>query len=105
MAGDSKAAGARVEASRMSPVHFTAMQGVVLRREGQRLPLLESKNMTQFKKTGRRKLVMMHLSACVWLTSPTNLSVNAELTSLTWGLMAVKGPCWLRWGVLPSTAG
>lgn len=46
VAGDSKAAGARVEASGMSPAHFTAMQGVVLRREGQGLSFLGSKDTT-----------------------------------------------------------
>lgn len=44
MAGDSEAAGARVEASGMSPVHLAAMQGVVLGREGQWLPFLGSKD-------------------------------------------------------------
>lgn len=31
VAGDSKTVGARVEASRVSSIHFTALQGVVLR--------------------------------------------------------------------------
>lgn len=62
MARDSKAAGARVEARRMSPAHFTGMQGVILRREGQWLPFLESKHTKPFKKKSRQKLLMMHLS-------------------------------------------
>lgn len=44
VAVDAEAAGARVEASGMSPVHLTAMQGVVLGREGQWLPFLGSKD-------------------------------------------------------------
>lgn len=44
VAGDSEAAGSRVEASGMSPVHITAMQRVVLGREGKWLPFLESKD-------------------------------------------------------------
>ncbi len=44
VAGDSEAAGARVEASGMSPVHLAAMQGVVLGREGQWLPFLGRKD-------------------------------------------------------------
>lgn len=44
VAGDTKAVRTRVEASRMSPVHFTAMQGVVLGGEGQWLPFLGSKD-------------------------------------------------------------
>lgn len=35
MAGDTKAAGTRVEASGMSSIHLTAVQGVVLWGEGQ----------------------------------------------------------------------
>ena len=49
MAGDSEAAGARVEASRMRPVHLTSMQGEVLGRKGEGLPFLGGKNIQQFK--------------------------------------------------------
>lgn len=41
VARDSEAGRARVKASRVSPVHLTAMQGVVLRRKRQLLPFLE----------------------------------------------------------------
>lgn len=41
MAGDSKAAGACMEAGGMSSVHFTAMQGVVLWGQGKGMPLLK----------------------------------------------------------------
>lgn len=44
VAGDSIAAGAGVDASRVCPVHLAAVQGVVLRGEGQRLPLLGATN-------------------------------------------------------------
>lgn len=44
VAGDSIAAGARVDASRVRPVHLAAVQRVVLRGEGQRLPLLGGTN-------------------------------------------------------------
>lgn len=43
VAGDTKAAGASVEASRMSTVHLAPMQGVILGRKGQRLPFLGKK--------------------------------------------------------------
>lgn len=55
VAGDSKAAGARVEASRMSPVHLTAMQGVVLGREGQWLPFLGKQRDTVIKMHDQRE--------------------------------------------------
>lgn len=48
MVGDSVAAGARVEARGMSPVHLAAMQGVVLGGEGQWLPFLRKRH-TQSK--------------------------------------------------------
>lgn len=44
VAGDPIAAGARVDASGVRPVHLAAMQRVVLRGEGQRLPLLGGTN-------------------------------------------------------------
>lgn len=50
VAWDSIAAGAGVDASRVSPVHLAAVQRVVLRGEGQRLPLLgATNNHTQLK--------------------------------------------------------
>lgn len=50
VAGDSIAAGARVDARRVRPVHLAAVQRVVLRGEGQRLPLLgRTKSKMQFK--------------------------------------------------------
>lgn len=61
VAGDSKAAGAGVEASGVSPIHLTAVQRVVLRRERQRLPFLGKRRPTILIQI-RQKLTMMHYS-------------------------------------------
>lgn len=41
---------------------------------------------------------------CYGLLEKQDQSEKAQLTSLSWGLIAVKGACWLRWGELPSMA-
>lgn len=108
MAGDSKAARARVEARGMSPVHLTAMHGEVLGREGQRLPFLESKDTKMIYTEPERSPSTIHYSKSVKdlviFRDKQEQSEKAQLTSLSWGLMAVKGACWLRWGELPSMA-
>lgn len=73
MAG--KAAGARVEASRMSPIHLTAMQGVVLRGEGQWLPFLEGKDDKKNVTLNQPEAFMMHISQKV---SKTSLSLHRK---------------------------
>lgn len=73
VAGDSKAVGASVEASRVSSVHFTALQGIVLRWKRQRLWFLKARKNNYLLETK-----MLHYKKVCKLSLGLNIHPRCE---------------------------